>query len=729
MAKKAAAVPEVVQVNERTFVMRADRVPGFLHAVAAGRETGATTLQDVGSLTDLNPNDPRDTGYAGILPNSRGRVPVAKLFQVYREDGTFARVVDQIAEDTWGEGWTPATKNEAWQKAALAIDTRLNIRSELELTDKWHLVGGVALLYLYLDAANADPWREPKGVADVFRVKATPRTRIQNALIEDDPKEERFDRVRAYVLTKGNGGRSTTHWLRVLELRQYPHPDSEWEGISLGSRIHDDTRMKRNVEWAAVTAYGQRSAPLLVVTVKEGVRVEQSDVDAMDEELKLLRSQAIQHVIGDKFTIQALTGTAQLPDPMPWWLMSIRSLSVTTGIPAHLIAGMSVGELASSLEDTRRWNARISRRCENYGTPIVRSWYERLALWGLLPPLPDDLEIQWASHDEPTAKEAMDIEEARSRGLGNYRRIGVLPPASLVDYTPAPMPMSPEGPLQVASPFGAPDAGGFAAAQGREAMARCCSGEADAEIPEGKRIVVAGVRRVEQTMEAGLQQALLRFFEAWKPRLLGFVHAKALPSGAAGVEATDKPSAQLQVELGKALQDAVAAAYAEAARMGIRDATQQARGDMNADAIKLLLDRRGPVIFAKASRLQGIETARRITTMVREVVAEGIAKGEDASLISNRIQARWTDLAEYEAQRIARTEAMTAYNQGHMDAMQALDIEEFEFIAYPGADYGDPDGPCVVRDGERFRVGDQENTPPLHPNDRCTMRPIIPGAP
>jgi SPP1 gp7 family putative phage head morphogenesis protein len=713
--------PSAVRVNPRTFVVQADRLRPFLRDLAAGRES-AVNLQDVGSVADLNPNDPRDTGYAGVLPNSHGRVPGSRLFRLYKQDGTFSRVVDQIAEDTWGEGWTLSTKSEAWSKQAYALDERLQVRASMELTDKWHLIGGTALLYLYLDAAG-EPWREPKSVADVFHLKAVPRTRIREAKLGDDPHDERFDRVRAYVLNKNMGGQMTVHWQRVLEFRQYPDPDSEWEGISIGSRIHDDVRMKRNVEWAAVTAYGQRSAPLLVIQIKDGAQLGDADIDAMDEELGKLQAHVIQHVIAENFEVKAITGTAQLPDPMSWWLMAIRSLAVTTGIPAHIIAGMATGELASSQEDTRRWHARVSRRQENFGKPLLVEWYRRLSEWGLLPPVPDDLEVVWAPLGEPTAKEAMEIEELRARTMQTHRNAGTKPPAHLVDYTASEPPLS-KLPPQVEY-FGTPMELG--APGGVRGMPRRAPGRESAEEPlsPAEEVKVASVRRVEGAVRDRLHAAFMDFWRKWEPTLQAYVHASAesVQDG--------KPSVQLQADLGKALKDAAVQAYEEAIRLGALDAWAQAGADRAAfdAAMRQALEKRGVSYFRTVSRLEAADVARRVTQRLRDVVKDGLQAGQGFDLVRDRISNEWRDLAEYEASRIARTESMTAYNAGHQEAMEALGITELEFIAYPGSDYGDPFGPCLTRNGHVFPVGSEDDTPPLHPNCRCTTRPVRRGAP
>lgn len=700
-AQAARPVAPYVRVDDRTYLVQAGQLHAFARSWATGREAA------IQNVSDLNPNDPMGYGAMGPVPSLRTTRPsVAKLFRFYKDEGSFARFLDQVPEDTWAEGWTLSTKDEAWARSAEEIDWRLKLRARVEQADKWHLTGGLSLLYLNLQDNTSEPREEPVGVKDVLRLQVVPRTRISACVLEKDAGTGRVGEPAEWRFRTQDSQEVRAHWMRVIPFRQFPDPHSDWDGISLAARIFAPVVSKGNVLWAAVTSYVQRAAPLLVVKIREGIKPQQGDIDDIEDEVDLLQSHVTQKIITHNFDIVPLTGAAQLPNPLMFRQLVIRELSVITRIPAHVIDGSAAGELASSLEDTRRYHAYISRREENWATPeILAEWYERLATWGLTRgPVPDDLTLKWKPLGEPTAKEAMDIHEGRGRAIGSYVDRGIEPPKELVDYEPGKVPGNPQPRLPAT--FGAPSP---PAAEAQEPD--------DAVLSPDQRIMVARVRRVEQSVEGRLRSAFDDYFDKWRPTLEAHLRLVATQESARDA----KPRASLQLELDKALRDAVLQAHRIGAEIGAQETFQQ----MGRDPVRDLL--RDPDIreFRTISKLRGREVAARITERIRGEIADGLTRGEGFSALRDRVERTYRDLARFEAERIARTEAMAAYNRGSELAMVAAGVKRFRWIAYPGADNGDPNGPCVVRAGRVFDVGDEDNTPPIHPQDRCTMQPIV----
>ena len=111
---------------------------------------------------------------------------------------------------------------------------------------------------------------------------------------------------------------------------------------------------------------------------------------------------------------------------------------------------------------------------------------------------------------------------------------------------------------------------------------------------------------------------------------------------------------------------------------------------------------------------------------MKRTLAEGISEGEKIPKLAARITAEYKDCKGYKAVRIARTETISASNQG---ALQAYDqsgvVEEKEWLAE--ADACDI---CLdiamqgaVKLHDSFSGG--FDVPPAHPNCRCTILPVI----
>ena len=73
------------------------------------------------------------------------------------------------------------------------------------------------------------------------------------------------------------------------------------------------------------------------------------------------------------------------------------------------------------------------------------------------------------------------------------------------------------------------------------------------------------------------------------------------------------------------------------------------------------------------------------------------------------------------ADRLIRTESSKFYNQAAVDSYKAAGITQVEFLAEDDA----CEEFCQPNDGKIFQLGDSSNVPPLHPNCRCTVLPVI----
>lgn len=80
-----------------------------------------------------------------------------------------------------------------------------------------------------------------------------------------------------------------------------------------------------------------------------------------------------------------------------------------------------------------------------------------------------------------------------------------------------------------------------------------------------------------------------------------------------------------------------------------------------------------------------------------------------------------------EADRLVRTELNYVQNQSAADRYEAAGIHEYEWLTASDERTCDE---CGEMNGKRFKFVDMQvgvNCPPLHPNDRCTIIPVIKG--
>ncbi len=103
---------------------------------------------------------------------------------------------------------------------------------------------------------------------------------------------------------------------------------------------------------------------------------------------------------------------------------------------------------------------------------------------------------------------------------------------------------------------------------------------------------------------------------------------------------------------------------------------------------------------------------------LRATLNEGLQAGEDIAQLTKRVQKVFAGYEDWRAERIARTETMTAANRAAIDRYSNAGIKQWEWLNGP-----EPCDDCKPLNGKIFNVGDAE--PPQHPNCVCTVLPVI----
>lgn len=136
-----------------------------------------------------------------------------------------------------------------------------------------------------------------------------------------------------------------------------------------------------------------------------------------------------------------------------------------------------------------------------------------------------------------------------------------------------------------------------------------------------------------------------------------------------------------------------------------------------------------------------IETDR---DKIVDIIATGLSKGESVATIRKNIRSFFEEFSKSQAERITRTEVIRASNQGAIDAWDQSGVVEAKQWLAAMDDRVDPlcaymNGKIVSLDKNYFKKGDTLEVaghkadfsygavgePPLHPNCRCTLLPVL----
>lgn len=114
-------------------------------------------------------------------------------------------------------------------------------------------------------------------------------------------------------------------------------------------------------------------------------------------------------------------------------------------------------------------------------------------------------------------------------------------------------------------------------------------------------------------------------------------------------------------------------------------------------------------------------TAAKIDTSISDIIFYGLEDGLSNDNIAKAIVSKFQDLSKYQALRISRTETIRASARGTMSAYDRLGVEEYEIL--PARDACPI---CVdAALANPYPIKDVGGRPPLHPNCRCTVIPVV----
>ena len=122
-------------------------------------------------------------------------------------------------------------------------------------------------------------------------------------------------------------------------------------------------------------------------------------------------------------------------------------------------------------------------------------------------------------------------------------------------------------------------------------------------------------------------------------------------------------------------------------------------------------------------RSLALAKAINMTTMdaIRKALAEGFAQGESIQQLSKRIEGYFEDNSQYRAEMVARTEVISASNEGALHRYELEGIDKSEF--YPSPDACEV---CVeIAQDPIYVTKDASGIIPVHPNCRCVFLPVV----
>lgn len=135
------------------------------------------------------------------------------------------------------------------------------------------------------------------------------------------------------------------------------------------------------------------------------------------------------------------------------------------------------------------------------------------------------------------------------------------------------------------------------------------------------------------------------------------------------------------------------------------------------------------------NELQGVTD--QMATQMQRTLTDGFIKGENPRTIARRLRKDVDNIGKKRAEKIARTEIVRVHNEGQLEALEELGVEQVGVsvewstsgLGVTGKGYASPCRLCQPLKGSVFKLSEAKGMLPRHPHCLCSWVPAGVGEP
>ena len=117
---------------------------------------------------------------------------------------------------------------------------------------------------------------------------------------------------------------------------------------------------------------------------------------------------------------------------------------------------------------------------------------------------------------------------------------------------------------------------------------------------------------------------------------------------------------------------------------------------------------------------------KRIYSTIRQGLSEGQSNSQIIRALRGTPAMRYRDglmqLARRDVERVVRTARNHVSNTAYEETYKALGVR---YVVWTSTLEGRTCAACAAMDGKRFKIGESHQRPPVHPNCRCMLSPVL----
>lgn len=352
-----------------------------------------------------------------------------QMYWMWRRGGLAFRVINSVARSCWRDKITVLNDGDERLVDELKILNKYGkLAKRLEQADILNRIGRFSVLFI--GVPDGLPMKQPLGTARAARLKEV----YFRAYAEDgitihswnqDKASFRFGLPETYQLQTENRGDKNTetisepiivHWTRVVHLAE-GSLDSDVEGVSALEPIFNTLEDIVKTAGGSAEAYfrNARSRFSMETDPKYATSFTSSEKLQLEEEAMKFQNEWQDFIRAGGMQIKALN----IPhaSPMDTFMVALKIVSGSTGIPMRILTGEGGGQLAGN-EDKESWNQLIQDRRDLW----CNEWVERVLMVlneAKMLELDDDDDVKWSTPDVVSAKDKSAIAAQNATALNN----------------------------------------------------------------------------------------------------------------------------------------------------------------------------------------------------------------------------------------------------------------------------------------------------------------------
>jgi len=691
----------------------------------------------------------------------------------FQRDEVANKLVRKLARDCVGKGFAVDSRDATLKKSIEEELEALFLRQWLYRALVHMFAYGRCALMLGTDR-DLDIEAERPDNASVRYLHAMHPRYIKDWKIGDDPGKPEYGEVSSIKIERQENGspvqksvpRSRYIWMANIVTNDHP------EGSSILLPIMDQLVVKKNLDWSVGEAYFKNASPLYQLELPEDAN--EDEFNEADDEFKDVSARTeFVTPAGYKITLH---GTQNAMSPAPYTQHNLKCISAGLDVPYQLLLGTAAGAVTGSEMNLKDYYQSIAVIQMLVVEPYVRELVSALQETGQIPEGP--YTITWNPLEEMSEKERAEIANLRANALSQAvialprlldygldcrfvdgrlvvedgtvqkpdgpERPGEAPRAPEEAHPPSDIPPLPPGPAPSGSPHEQLEEltkllreRGFEVytlSQARTELDQSGGSwraEREAEWERFSEPTSLIERRALSDLTTGLYSAVDEMFEWLERESLKALRKAERQSASNATIETEDPTLWRKV-------------YREgnlALKVQAREFTNPVAEDVSQSMLDSSYDagylKATGVMAGDVARVDPLKTEHAMMWLkprralfydklvegsgqnIKDVLLNGFERGWGIPRMQDEL-AKTLPETESRLGLILRTEAARASSEGSLQGYREHGVKEVELLANPGAC---PE--CEALDGTRYTVDEASGVRPIHPQCRCTWKPVV----